>query len=197
VKLGLIRSAIFSALTALGGGAALAQSYRAPTIVVPSAQRFRAPLAPYGRFAADQRYGEVFYPTTTYDPQNCGHWDEQSAWVSNQPYGSVTDHYGRWVQADAGWGWVADATYRVAPVEYARWDGHGRFERERFERERLERERSERERSRRERFERERAERMAREWREREHRREEWSRGHDRDHRHGGDRHPDHDNRRY
>ncbi|HEX5060329.1 MAG TPA: DUF6600 domain-containing protein, partial [Kofleriaceae bacterium] len=58
-------------------------------------------LDPYGTWYDDQTYGWVFVPSTAnYVPYSNGYWkytDYGLLWVSNDPFGWATDHYGRWV----------------------------------------------------------------------------------------------------
>jgi Family of unknown function (DUF6600) len=110
-----------------GGSAARAE-------LVVSLNLFQRELAPYGRWAQDPRYGDVWYPDVRagwrpyYDD---GHWvysdDYGWLWVADQPWGWAPFHYGRWVLTDYGWAWVpgtvwgpAWVTFRSAP-DYIGW----------------------------------------------------------------------------
>jgi hypothetical protein len=111
----------------LGGSAARAE-------VVVSIALFQQELSPYGRWADDPRYGEVWYPAVApgWRPYyNDGHWvysdDYGWLWVADQPWGWAPFHYGRWVLTDYGWAWVpgtvwgpAWVTFRSAP-DYIGW----------------------------------------------------------------------------
>jgi hypothetical protein len=102
--------------------------------LVVSVNLFQRELSPYGRWADDPRYGEVWYPSVRegwrpyYDD---GHWvysdDYGWLWVADQPWGWAPFHYGRWVLTDYGWAWVpgtvwgpAWVTFRSAP-DYIGW----------------------------------------------------------------------------
>jgi len=74
---------------------------------------FHARLAPYGRWTYDPRWGDVWQPRTGRDfrPYYNGYWGNTVEfgwlWNSNDPWGDVTDHYGRWVfDPRGGWFWV-------------------------------------------------------------------------------------------
>ena len=96
-----------------GGSAARAD-------LVVSVNLFQRELSPYGRWADDSRYGEVWYPSVQegwrpyYDD---GHWvysdDYGWLWVADQPWGWAPFHYGRWVLTDYGWAWVTGTVWGV------------------------------------------------------------------------------------
>jgi hypothetical protein len=102
--------------------------------LVVSINLFQRELSPYGRWARDRRYGDIWYPHVRqgwrpyYDD---GHWvysdDYGWLWVAEQPWGWAPFHYGRWVLTDYGWAWVpgtvwgpAWVTFRSAP-DYIGW----------------------------------------------------------------------------
>src|SRR5262245_46458703 len=111
----------------LGGSAARAEA-------VVSIGVFFDELSPYGRWADDSRYGQVWYPSVNagWRPYyNDGHWvysdDYGWLWVSDVAWGWAPFHYGRWVLTDYGWAWVpgtvwgpAWVTFRSAP-DYIGW----------------------------------------------------------------------------
>ncbi len=98
--------------------------------VDPSAlDDFSEPLAPYGRWVEDARYGTVWvpYPSAVgsrFAPYvSRGHWaltaDNQWIWVSDYPFGWVVFHYGRWVwSSHHGWCWIAGRRYSHAWVSF-------------------------------------------------------------------------------
>jgi hypothetical protein len=81
-------------------------------------------LDPYGSWATDPSYGQVWTPDPSitgdgFSPYlTGGHWAVDAGgsqvWVSDYPFGDVVFHYGRWVWATAGWAWVPG--YRYAPA---------------------------------------------------------------------------------
>jgi hypothetical protein len=101
----------------------------------PSTLRdFREPLAPYGTWIDDPRYGTVWVPSAgqvgpDFTPYvTAGHWayDDDYVWVSDYPWGWAPFHYGRWVYIDGrGWGWIPGRVYRGAWVEWSVDDAYG------------------------------------------------------------------------
>jgi hypothetical protein len=75
---------------------------------VASVELFYAPLAGFGRWA-DTRFGYAFIPAVQagWRPYVNGRWGDNRLWISNDPWGWATDHYGRWGFDDRiGWVWV-------------------------------------------------------------------------------------------
>src|SRR6185295_14612977 len=77
-------------------------------------------LAPYGNWVETSRYGWVWTPSAVavdWRPYEDGHWvwtDQGWLWVSDEPFGWATYHYGRWYDDDdLGWSWVPG--YEWAP----------------------------------------------------------------------------------
>jgi hypothetical protein len=71
-------------------------------------------LQTYGSFARNAQYGQVWYPRDVgrnWAPYRDGHWAYVQpwgwTWVDNARWGFAPFHYGRWVQVDDRWGWVA------------------------------------------------------------------------------------------
>ncbi len=113
------RTVLF-ALLLLGGiaGAASAQ-VSAGIHIGPSGRAtvdlgfFYDNLAPYGNWVERPSYGWVWAPTavsTSWRPYEDGHWvwsDDGWVWVTDEPYGWATYHYGRWYDdPEIGWAWV-------------------------------------------------------------------------------------------
>ena len=71
-------------------------------------------LAPYGTWYDTDEYGSVWQPAACQDPDwrpyTRGHWvcsDRGWVWVSCEPFGWATYHYGRWALTQSrGWIWV-------------------------------------------------------------------------------------------
>jgi uncharacterized protein DUF6600 len=70
-------------------------------------------LAPYGNWVSTPRYGWAWTPSAvadTWQPYEDGHWawtDQGWTWVSDEPFGWATYHYGRWYDDPTlGWAWV-------------------------------------------------------------------------------------------
>jgi len=73
---------------------------------------FQRELAPYGNWTNHPRWGDVWRPRAAgFRPYFDGYWANTREygviWVSNDPWGDVTTHYGRWVfDPRDGWMWV-------------------------------------------------------------------------------------------
>jgi hypothetical protein len=85
---------------------------------------FQAQLAPYGSWVDVPPYGPAWRPvdamsTPGWRPYfNHGHWEYTDAgwfWHSEDPYGDIVFHYGRWLQ-DFRYGWVWVPGYDWAPA---------------------------------------------------------------------------------
>ncbi|WP_188946124.1 DUF6600 domain-containing protein, partial [Polymorphobacter multimanifer] len=80
---------------------------------VASVDVFYEPLAPYGRWIETQ-WGRAFAPDVDrgWRPYTNGRWTEYRLWISDDPWGWATDHYGRWAHDDRiGWVWVPDTRW--------------------------------------------------------------------------------------
>jgi len=106
-------------LSSVAGVASASTSVAAGIHVGPSGHTsvdlgfFYDSLAPYGNWVQRPSYGWVWTPTavaTSWHPYEYGHWvwtDQGWVWVSDEPYGWATYHYGRWYDdPDIGWAWV-------------------------------------------------------------------------------------------
>ena len=70
-------------------------------------------LASYGNWVQRPSYGWVWTPravAASWRPYEDGHWvwtDQGWTWISDEPYGWATYHYGRWYDdPEIGWSWV-------------------------------------------------------------------------------------------
>src|SRR5262245_14281099 len=100
---GLVAAGALSALS-LGG----ATTARAEVSFAVDVGVFYNDLAPHGRWIESDGYGWVFVPRTTvasWRPYTRGHWawtDQYGwLWISDEPYGWATYHYGRWYEDPA------------------------------------------------------------------------------------------------
>jgi hypothetical protein len=82
-------------------------------------------LAPYGNWVDRPQHGWCFVPRHTrsnWRPYQAGHWtltDYGWTWVSDEPYGWATYHYGRWSNdPDYGWEWVPGQQWGPAWVSW-------------------------------------------------------------------------------
>jgi len=88
-------------------------------------------LAPYGNWVERPQYGWVWTPrsvASTWHPYQEGHWvwtDEGWTWISDEPYGWATYHYGRWYDdPDYGWEWIPGEEYAPAWVSWQESDDY-------------------------------------------------------------------------
>jgi hypothetical protein len=92
--------------------------------------RFFAQLAPYGRWVSGEARGWTWVPTAVpagWKPYTVGHWEVTSygwTWMSDEPFGWATYHYGRWFMDDKlGWTWLPGDDFGAAWVDWRA--GHG------------------------------------------------------------------------
>lgn len=85
-------------------------------------------LAPYGRWASDPDYGQVWIPQVAYGwrPYSDGSWEWSDygwTWVSGEPW-AWTFHYGRWFYRPLfGWCWLPGTAWGPAWVDWYYGDG--------------------------------------------------------------------------
>ncbi|HEV7507617.1 MAG TPA: DUF6600 domain-containing protein [Thermoanaerobaculia bacterium] len=82
-------------------------------------------LATYGNWVERPSYGWAWRPHTvasSWRPYQAGHWvstDEGWTWISDEPYGWATYHYGRWYNdPDYGWEWIPGNQWAPAWVAW-------------------------------------------------------------------------------
>ena len=83
---------------------------------------FHSALDPYGAWAEDPNYGTIWQPApevvgSEFAPyETAGHWSygDDYTWVSDYSWGWAPFHYGRWVYATNGWGWIPGRQYAGA-----------------------------------------------------------------------------------
>lgn len=88
-------------------------------------------LSPYGNWAHDTDYGDIWYPNLGPDfrPYGTnGYWvmtEYGNTWVSDYPWGWAPFHYGRWVyNRYNGWGWIPGYEWGPAWVEWRSGNGY-------------------------------------------------------------------------
>ena len=92
---------------------------------IDSVDVFYNQLSPYGMWVDDPQFGTVFTPDDAgYVPYTNGFWQYTDAgmmWVSNDPFGWATSHYGRWAfsQNYGRWVWMPDTTWGPAWVQWS------------------------------------------------------------------------------
>jgi uncharacterized membrane protein YgcG len=96
-----------------------------------SFQTFYDSLGSQGTWIQSSDYGYVWQPQVNdpdWAPYTQGHWvytDDGWTWVSDEPWGWATYHYGRWVNLDGtGWCWVPGYTWAPAWVSWRYGDGY-------------------------------------------------------------------------
>ncbi len=92
---------------------------------------FYRELAPYGQWIRHPYYGWVWFPRTVgYDwrPYTVGRWVNSNygwTWVSYEPFGWATYHYGRWAfDRRIGWIWVPGTVWGPAWVAWQQGSGY-------------------------------------------------------------------------
>jgi Family of unknown function (DUF6600) len=82
-------------------------------------------LAPYGHWLQRPHYGWVWIPravAVSWRPYELGHWvwtDYGWTWISDEPFGWATYHYGRWVDdPEYGWEWIPGDDWGPAWVDW-------------------------------------------------------------------------------
>lgn len=82
-------------------------------------------LAPYGEWVVREPYGWVWIPydvTPSWRPYSHGHWVWTECgwtWVSYEPFGWATYHYGRWYYDPwYGWAWIPGTEWSPAWVAW-------------------------------------------------------------------------------
>lgn len=107
------------------------QKAEAQADVAVSFQFFQDSLQPYGTWVDVERYGPCWVPDTYADdwrPYSDGSWAYTECgwtWVSDEPWGWATYHYGRWVYLDGpGWAWVPGYEWGPAWVAWRSSDDY-------------------------------------------------------------------------
>lgn len=86
---------------------------------------FYQELSPYGGWSPHPEFGDVWQPYEVgpdWKPYADGRWewsDQGWIWISYEPWGWATYHYGRWVYDDyQGWIWIPGTTWAPAWVSW-------------------------------------------------------------------------------
>jgi hypothetical protein len=118
-------------LSSVAGAASASTSVAAGIHIGPSGRAsvdlgfFYDDLAPYGNWIERPSYGWVWTPravSTSWRPYSDGHWvwtDDGWVWITDEPYGWATYHYGRWYDdPEIGWSWVPGDQWGPAWVSW-------------------------------------------------------------------------------
>ena len=86
---------------------------------------FYQELSPYGEWSPHVEFGDVWQPYEVgpeWKPYTDGRWewsDQGWIWISYEPWGWATYHYGRWIFDDyQGWIWIPGTTWAPAWVSW-------------------------------------------------------------------------------
>jgi len=100
-------------------------------VVIQSENDFYEPLAAHGRWEVVGTYGRCWIPghvEAGWRPYSNGYWQRTDAgwyWVSEEPWGWATYHYGRWDwHAAHGWVWVPHTQWAPAWVSWREGGGY-------------------------------------------------------------------------
>lgn len=94
---------------------------------------FYRKLDPYGDWMETGDYGYVFQPrqaiqSRDWRPYTNGHWiytDAGWTWISDEPFGWATYHYGRWIRLRSfGWVWVPGEQWAPAWVSWRKGNSY-------------------------------------------------------------------------
>jgi Family of unknown function (DUF6600) len=109
----------------------LAVNVGLPSVEIRSESDFYEPLNPYGRWEVVGSYGRCWRPghvAGDWRPYCNGNWERTEAgwyWVSDEPWGWATYHYGRWDFSDQdGWYWVPQTQWAPAWVSWHTGGGY-------------------------------------------------------------------------
>lgn len=86
---------------------------------------FYEELSPYGQWSPHPEFGDIWQPYNVgadWKPYTDGRWawsDQGWIWISYEPWGWATYHYGRWIFDDyQGWIWIPGTTWAPAWVSW-------------------------------------------------------------------------------
>lgn len=126
------KTAVLGIIFTVLAGVALAERTNAQEVV--TIDLFYQELSPYGEWSPHVEFGYIWQPygvAPDWKPYTDGRWewsDQGWLWISYEPWGWATYHYGRWVFDDyQGWIWIPGTTWAPAWVnwyqgpEYVGW----------------------------------------------------------------------------
>ncbi len=93
---------------------------------------FRTALEPHGQWTTHERWGEVWVPANVgqdWEPYKIGHWVYTEEWgwywVSDESFGLVVYHYGRWIRDRDRWVWIPGQEWGPGWVSWRRGGSSG------------------------------------------------------------------------
>jgi hypothetical protein len=102
-----------------------------PSVEIRAESDFYEPLTPHGEWVVIGLYGRCWRPARVevgWRPYSSGYWQRTDAgwyWVSDEPWGWATYHYGRWDFTDQyGWYWVPQTQWAPAWVSWHSGGGY-------------------------------------------------------------------------
>jgi hypothetical protein len=102
-----------------------------PAVEIRVESDFYEPLTPYGRWEVVGSYGRCWIPghvEADWRPYSEGSWQLTDAgwyWVSTEPWGWATYHYGRWdLSPQFGWYWMPQTQWAPAWVSWHSGGGY-------------------------------------------------------------------------
>ncbi len=102
-----------------------------PAVEIRTESDFYEPLTSYGEWVVVGSYGRCWRPArveANWRPYCNGHWQRTEAdwyWVSDEPWGWATYHYGRWnLSPEFGWYWVPQTQWAPAWVSWHTGGGY-------------------------------------------------------------------------
>jgi hypothetical protein len=100
-------------------------------VAIHAESDFYEPLTPHGEWVVVGSYGRCWRPARVevgWRPYCNGNWQRTDAgwyWVSDEPWGWATYHYGRWdFNAEFGWFWVPQIVWAPAWVSWHEGGGY-------------------------------------------------------------------------
>jgi hypothetical protein len=100
-------------------------------VAIHAESDFYEPLTPYGEWVVVGSYGRCWRPGRVdrdWRPYCSGNWENTDAgwyWVSDEPWGWATYHYGRWdLNDEFGWFWVPQTVWAPAWVSWHEGGGY-------------------------------------------------------------------------
>lgn len=118
-----LKIALFAVIFATFSVIAFTEQSKAQQAV--SIDLFYQELSPYGQWTPHPEFGYIWQPYQVgpeWKPYTDGRWewsDQGWLWISYEPWGWATYHYGRWVFDDyQGWIWIPGTTWAPAWVSW-------------------------------------------------------------------------------
>ena len=128
---GKVGFALCTALLATLTGHATYAAEVSVGVTIHSESDFYEPLTPQGEWVVVGSYGRCWRPhgvEVGWRPYCNGSWQRTDAgwyWVSDEPWGWATYHYGRWdMDAEFGWFWVPQTVWAPAWVSWHEGGGY-------------------------------------------------------------------------